>query len=162
MFIDFFSFRRQFGAPEIFFPGAQACAWNCTAPLLSCGASLVMLTFLFFFSFLPACMAPLSSCWLFFNVSPFKLDLSHMFCPAWGCVMGRHIYFFSHFQDDIMSSFFLFPTRWHCWGVMEYRRNVKNHNSSGVSHSGVSSSRGVSHSGVSWSQFHPKMDFRNM
>ena len=34
--------------------------------------------------------------------------------------------------------------------------------SSGVSHSGVSSSRGVSHSGVSWSQFHPKMDFRNM
>ena len=33
---------------------------------------------------------------------------------------------------------------------------------SGVSHSGVSSSRGVSHSGVSWSQFHPKMDFRNM
>ena len=30
--------------------------------------------------------------------------------------------------------------------------------SSGVSHSGVSSSRGVSHSGV----FHPKMDFRNM
>ena len=35
-------------------------------------------------------------------------------------------------------------------------------NSPGVSHSGVSSSRGVSHSGVSWSQFHPKMDFRNM
>ena len=34
--------------------------------------------------------------------------------------------------------------------------------SSGVSHSGVSSSRGVSHSGVSWSQFHPKMDFGNM
>ena len=52
----------------------------------------------------------------------------------------------------------------HCspCGVMGMGRDSAGYKSSGVSHSGVSSSRGVSHSGVSWSQFHPKMDFRNM
>ena len=33
MFIVFISFRRQFGGPEVFFPWALACAWNCMAPL---------------------------------------------------------------------------------------------------------------------------------
>ena len=28
-----FSFFRQFGAPDVFFPGAPACTWNCMAPL---------------------------------------------------------------------------------------------------------------------------------
>ena len=30
-----FPFLRQFGPPDVFFPGAPACTWNCMAPLLS-------------------------------------------------------------------------------------------------------------------------------
>ena len=58
-----FPFLRQFGAPDVFFPGAPACTWNCMAPsrpfLRQFGAPDV------FFPGAPACtwncMAPLSS-----------------------------------------------------------------------------------------------------
>ena len=43
MFIVFISFRRQFGAPEVFFP------WAPSLRLKLYGAPLVMLTYLFFF-----------------------------------------------------------------------------------------------------------------
>ena len=33
-------FFRQFGAPDVFFPGAPACTWNCMAPLLSFSPSI--------------------------------------------------------------------------------------------------------------------------
>ena len=33
-------FLRQFGAPDVFFPGAPACTWNCMAPLLSFSPSI--------------------------------------------------------------------------------------------------------------------------
>ena len=46
MFIVFISFRRQFGAPEVFFPWTPACSWNCTAPLSSCWLTFIL-------SFLP-------------------------------------------------------------------------------------------------------------
>ena len=63
-------FLRQFGAPDVFFPGAPACTWNCMAPLSSFSPSIwrpwrflpwsapCMLVL-----FLPwkNCMAPLSS-----------------------------------------------------------------------------------------------------
>ena len=35
-----FPFLRQFGAPDVFFPGAPACTWNCMAPLLSFSPSI--------------------------------------------------------------------------------------------------------------------------
>ena len=35
-----FPFLRQFGAPEVYFPGAPACTWNCMAPLLSFSPSI--------------------------------------------------------------------------------------------------------------------------
>ena len=41
MFIVFISFRCQFGAPEVFFPWAPACAWNYMAPLSSCWLTLI-------------------------------------------------------------------------------------------------------------------------
>ena len=67
MFIVFISFRRQFGVPEVFFPWAPACAWNCMAPLSSC-----WLTFIFFLlapSFLYVFL-------LFPFFSPFSFSLS--------------------------------------------------------------------------------------
>ena len=33
-------FLRQFGAPDVFFPGAPACTWNCIAPLSSFSPSI--------------------------------------------------------------------------------------------------------------------------
>ena len=33
-------FLRQFGAPDVFFPGAPACTWNCMAPLSSFSPSI--------------------------------------------------------------------------------------------------------------------------
>ena len=33
-------FFRQFGAPDVFFPGAPACTWNCMAPLSSFAPSI--------------------------------------------------------------------------------------------------------------------------
>ena len=33
-------FLRQFGAPDVFFPGATACTWNCMAPLSSFSPSI--------------------------------------------------------------------------------------------------------------------------
>ena len=33
-------FLRQFGAPDVFFPGAPACTWNCMAPLSSYSPSI--------------------------------------------------------------------------------------------------------------------------
>ena len=35
-----FSFLRQFGAPDVFFPGAPACTWNCMALLSSFSLSI--------------------------------------------------------------------------------------------------------------------------
>ena len=35
-----FPFFRQFGAPDVFFPGAPACTWNCMAPLSSFSPSI--------------------------------------------------------------------------------------------------------------------------
>ena len=70
MFIVFISFRRQFGAPEVFFPWALACAWNCMAPL-----SWRWLTFIF--SFLP----PFSFIFSFFFPSfPLFLSFFLSFC----------------------------------------------------------------------------------
>ena len=59
-----FPFLRQFGAPDVFFPGAPACTWNCLAPLSSFSPSIWHP-----WRFLPwshpactwNCMAPLSS-----------------------------------------------------------------------------------------------------
>ena len=60
-----FPFLRQFGALDVFFPGAPACTWNCMAPLLSFSPSIWHP-----WRFLPwspclhltwNCMAPLSS-----------------------------------------------------------------------------------------------------
>ena len=35
-----FPFLRQFGAPDVYFPGAPACTWNCMAPLSSFSSSI--------------------------------------------------------------------------------------------------------------------------
>ena len=126
MFTDFFLFCRQFGALEVFFPGAQARAWNCMAPLSSC--------WLFFIcSFLPACMATPVVMWrpsrhVDFSLKSFHSNsICHMCsAPARGGVMGRHIYFFSHFQDDITSSFSYKAALLRCGGIQETRK--KNHN----------------------------------
>ena len=50
-------FLRQFGAPDVFFPRAPACIWNCMAPLSSYWFNFLS----FFFSFL----LPLSSLFSF-------------------------------------------------------------------------------------------------
>ena len=81
------SFLRQFGAPDVFFPGAPACTWNCMAPLSSYWFNLLS----FFFSFL----LPLSSLFFFlilffssfFLFSPFSLSFPFLFslflAPLW-------------------------------------------------------------------------------
>ena len=78
MFIVFISFRRQFGAPEVFFPWAPACVWNCMAPLLSC-----WLTFIFFFlvpSFLHFFLSfPFFSSFFFLSFSFLSLSVSFPF-----------------------------------------------------------------------------------
>ena len=47
-----FPFLRQFGAPDVFFPGAPACTWNCMAPLSSFCPSI----------WCPWCFLPWSPC----------------------------------------------------------------------------------------------------
>ena len=49
-------FLRQFGAPDVFFPGASACTWNCMAPL-----SLYWFNFLSFFFLSCSLFLPFSS-----------------------------------------------------------------------------------------------------
>ena len=51
----FSSFLRQFGAPDVFFPGAPACTWNCMAPLSSFSPSI----------WRPWCFLPWSPCLYF-------------------------------------------------------------------------------------------------
>ena len=85
MFIVFISFRCQFGAPEVFFPWAPACAWNYMAPLLSCWLNLICFFlapsfFHFFFLF------PFFSCNLFHSFSlsvSFPFLFSFFLEPLW-------------------------------------------------------------------------------
>ena len=71
----FLPFLRQFSAPDVFFPGAPACTWNCMGPLSSFSPSIwrpwrsspgaPVCTW--------KCMAPLSSYYLTFFLSLFLL-----------------------------------------------------------------------------------------
>ena len=105
-------FLRQFGAPEIFFPGAPACTWNCiwrpSRPFLrQFGAPVV------FFPGAPACtwncMAPLSSYW--FNLLSF-----FFFAPSFFLFFFLVPFFSSFFPSLFLSfsffSFFLAPLWW--------------------------------------------------
>ena len=70
-------FLLQFGAPDVFFPGAPACTWNCMAPLSSYWLNLLSFFFLapsffpffflipFFSSFLPSLSFPFLFFFLF-------------------------------------------------------------------------------------------------
>ena len=68
MFLVFIPFRRQFGPPEVFFPWASACAWNCMVPLSSCWFTFIFVflaSSFFHFFFLFPCFSSFLSLSLF-------------------------------------------------------------------------------------------------
>ena len=80
-------FLRQFGAPDVFFPGAPACTWNSMAPLSSYWFNFLSFFFLFLAtSFFPFFfLIPFFSS--FFLFSPLFLSFSFLFsfflAPLW-------------------------------------------------------------------------------
>ena len=65
-------FLRQFDAPEVFFPGAPACTWNCMAPLSSFSPSI----------WRPWCFLPWSPC-LHWKLHGTPFDLSSSIWRPW-------------------------------------------------------------------------------
>ena len=133
-------FLRQFGAPDVFFPGAPACTWNCMALLSSFspsiwrpwrflpwspslhlklhGAPLVLFS---------VNLAPLTFSYSFLHLNSISRKWSAR--AFWGVgMMGRSIYFFFHLSRRYHAFFPLQLQGRHCRGVAEYRRNVKETN----------------------------------
>ena len=106
-------FLRQFGAPDVFFPGAPACTWNCMAPLSSFSPSICAPDVFYPFSSVCTwnCMAPLSSYWFTFR-SFFFLSCS-LFLPFF---LFPSFPLFSSFLLSLsfpfLFSFFLAPLFW--------------------------------------------------
>ena len=72
-------FLRQFGAPDIFFPGAPACTWNCMAPLSSYWFNFLSFFFLSCALFLPFFLS-YSLLFLFFLLFFPSLSFPFLFC----------------------------------------------------------------------------------
>ena len=114
-------FLRQLSAPDVLFPGAPACTWNCMAPLLSFSSSIWRP-----WRFLPwsPCLhlklhgAPL----ILFSVKSHKWSAR----AFWGVgMMGRSIYFFFHLSRRYHELFPPIISRTalpRCSGIQEKRK----------------------------------------
>ena len=112
MFIYFFLISPSTWRPWGFLPWSPSLHLKLHgAPLVMWHPSLHVDFSLFVFSFLPACMAPLSSCWLFFIIYFLPLFLSCFFLFPFllsphGCLKWLFIDFFSK------MSHFISPKSW--------------------------------------------------
>ena len=79
-------FLRQFGAPDVFFPGALACTWNCLAPLSSYWFNFRSFVFLSCSLFLPFFLS-YSLLFLFFPLFSL-LSFTFLFFLSFWCPFG--------------------------------------------------------------------------